>query len=167
MPTPAFGPTLRCPTGMVMRADWIGRGAAVLGKDGVVEVEWWPYLPGRKSGRGLSHVTSSEEFQVVLTDLQRSGGYVEVCVADSRYPLLTLSVSGDYGIVHSFFGEDDCRLLQGDGSVPPGDAIEFSILEEDALFSAGFISSRTRACDVLSAFVEGIAPAALGEWERL
>jgi hypothetical protein len=132
-----------------------------------MEVDWCSYLPGRISGRGVSRVTSSEEFQVVLTDLQRSGGYVEVCVADAPYPALALSVSGHFGVVHSFFGEDDCRLLQGDGSAPSSDVRKFPILDEDAVFSGGFISSRTRACNVLSAFVEGIAPAALGEWERL
>ena len=106
----------------------------------------------------MSRVTSSEEFQVVLREVQRSGGYVEVSAADSRYPRLSLSVSGDFGIVHSFLDEDDCRLLLGDGSVPASDVMEFSIIDEDAVFSGGFISSRTRACDVLNDFVEGMAP---------
>jgi len=88
-------------------------------------------------------------------------------LADSPYPALTLSISGDFGVVEAFFAEEDDRLLRGDGSVPSGDVMKFPILGEEAVFTGDFISSRTRACDVLSSFVSGTSPAALGDWERL
>jgi hypothetical protein len=68
-------------------------------------------------------------------------------------------------------GEDavsrDCFLLEGEDVVPADTCHDFPILDDVVSFTGDFISTSTRAAEIIDAFGRGADPGELGSWSRL
>jgi hypothetical protein len=108
------------------------------------------------------------EFLDMLERVRAKGvAYVEVCHADHEYPMLALSLSQSRGVVHQFSSEATSLLLAGDGSAHPSNEVELPVMDAPAVFTGAFVLTADAACEVVRAFVLGVAVSDLGEWTPL
>jgi hypothetical protein len=108
------------------------------------------------------------EFLDVLERVRAKGvGYIEVSHADRPYPMLALSLAQGRGVVHQFSSEATSLLLAGDGSVRPSNEVELPVMDAPAVFTGAFVLAADAACEVVRAFVLGVALSDLGEWTPL
>ncbi|MEU6706225.1 hypothetical protein [Streptomyces wuyuanensis] len=93
----------------------------------------------------------------------RGGGYLEVRLSGSAFPLMTLGFQGDQAVIHLFEDADKSTLLVGDGIAAAADAVvHVPIMDDRAAFSGDFVMTADRAWATLRAFIQAGAPGVLG-----
>ncbi|MFF1933022.1 hypothetical protein [Streptomyces sp. NPDC058228] len=104
-------------------------------------------------------------FSVRFSQLRARGhGYLEVRLADSDYPLLTLGFRGDQAVVHRFSDADGVSLLMGDGATPSDAVVDIPNVDDLAEFTGDFVLNIDRAWALVRNFIQAEAPNDLGQW---
>jgi hypothetical protein len=135
-----------------------------------VDVDW--IATDHESGR-LSFTerrSSAEEYVARVEGLRALGwGYSEVHVSGTDYPRLTLSIRGDYAVLHQFSAEDKVLLLAGDGVIADDETVLVPMLDDpdDTPFSGAFVLSAERAYAAVREFLRHGAVEDLGDWQEL
>ncbi|MCX5316810.1 hypothetical protein [Streptomyces sp. NBC_00154] len=94
----------------------------------------------------------------------RGHGYLEVRLADSDYPLLTLGFRGDHAVVHRFSDAERVSLLIGDGATPSDAVVAIPNVDDLAEFTGDFVLNIDRAWALVRNFIQAEAPNDLGQW---
>ncbi|WP_406344299.1 hypothetical protein [Streptomyces sp. NBC_01578] len=91
-------------------------------------------------------------------------GYLEVRLADSDYPLLTLGFRGDHAVVHRFSHAEKVSLLIGDGTTPSDAVVDIPNVDDLAEFTGDFVLNIDHAWALVRNFIQAEAPNDLGQW---
>jgi len=98
----------------------------------------------------------------------RGQGYLNVRLADSEFPCLSLGFRDDHAVIHLW--KDDLEhifLLAGDGTVPLGAVVDVLILDDLAKYTGEFVLSVDHAWDLVRDFIRTGSASDLGEWYEM
>jgi hypothetical protein len=92
-----------------------------------------------------------------------------VSLAGRAHPHLTLSLRGDYGVVHQFSADDKVFLFAGDGSIADDQTVLLPVMDDidDTAFTGAFVLSAGHAYAAIREFLHRGSVDDLGDWEEL
>jgi hypothetical protein len=125
-----------------------------------------------ETGRvGAVSDTELEQLEARFRQLRSVGqGYLEVELPVENSPQVSVGFRGDQAVVERLTDLDEAPkslLLVGDGSLPPDTTVQVPIMDEDAVFTGGFVMSVDRAWEAVRGFVRTGSTDALGDWFEL
>jgi len=131
----------------------------------------WSATSAQTRRVGAAARTEFQELEARFIALRSAGeGYIEVELAAGNSPQVSLGFRGDHAVVEQLSDLDEepkSFLKGGDGSVPRDTTVRVPIMDDDAVFTGGFVMGVDRAWNVVRDFVRTGSPADLGEWYQL
>ncbi|MGW5355868.1 hypothetical protein ACWERV_35825 [Streptomyces sp. NPDC004031] len=122
-----------------------------------------------ESGRfsAVERCTDLPELSAHFNALRSGGqGYIEVRLAGSEFPLLTLGFQDDQAVIHLFDDADQSSLLLGDGTAAAASVVQVPIMDDLAAFGGDFVLAVDHAWALMRNFIQAGSPGELGEWRE-
>jgi hypothetical protein len=135
-----------------------------------VEVDWIATDPESRRLSYTEQRSSVGEYVAWIEALLALGeGYSEVNLSGRKYPRLTLSFRGGYGVVHQFSAEDKSLLMTGDDVIPDEKTVLVPVLDDmdGTPFSGAFVLSVEHAWAAVREFLRHGSVDDLGGWQEL